>query len=190
MAIKISSIVSMLLLCGCLFVFPPALSIRCYRMVCEGEWCFGDVGEVDCEGEDDDRCGTLTFTTDGSTHNVIKNCTRSTQDCNQASTCERVADAIAGWGLAFSDCSMTCCEGDVCNAPEEELKLEEEDDHVVEGPITSVSIHSEKKAIKAYHMTLGKKKGPQLKLHGKKKDFASVKSTKEKLPKLVSSFRF
>ncbi|KAL9982980.1 hypothetical protein ACROYT_G005096 [Oculina patagonica] len=113
---------------------------------------------------------------DGSTHNVIKNCTRSTQDCNQASTCERVGDAIAGWGLAFSDCSMTCCEGDVCNAPEEELKLEEEDDHVVEGPITSVSIHSEKKAIKAYHMTLGKKKGRQLKLHGKKKDSASEKN--------------
>ena len=132
----------------------PLLDKDCYRMVCEGKWCYGDVGEVDCEGADDDRCGTLTFTTEGTVHNVIKNCTRSTQDCNQENTCERVENAIAEWGVSFSECSMTCCQGDVCNAPEEEFKLEEEDDRVV-GPITSISIHNRKKAIKAYHITAG-----------------------------------
>ena len=133
----------MLLLCCSIFVIPPAFGIRCYRMLCEGEWCYGDVGEVDCEGTDDDRCGTLTFTTEGSVHNVINNCTRSTQDCDQESTCESVENEIAEWGLSFSNCSMTCCEGDVCNAPEEEFKLEEEDDQLVKG----------KKSIKMYHLT-------------------------------------
>ena len=142
----------MLFLCGCLLVFvPPALSINCYHAVCEGEYCYGDVGEVECQGADDDTCGTLTFTTEGSIHNVIKNCTRSTQDCNQESTCERVESAVEEWGVSFSDCSMTCCQGNMCNAPEEAVKFEEADDHAV-APITSLSIHNQKKRIKTYHV--------------------------------------
>ena len=146
----------MLFLCGCLLVaIPPTFSIRCYRMVCESEYCYGDVGEVECQGADDDRCGTLTFTTEDSVHNVIKNCTRSTQDCNQDSTCERVESALAEWGVSFSDCSMSCCQGNMCNQPEEEFKLEEEDDRAV-GPIAAISIHNRNNAIKAYHIITGK----------------------------------
>ena len=133
-------------------------------MVCEGEWCYGDVGEVDCEGADDDRCGTLTFTTGGDTHNVIRNCTRSTQDCNQESTCTMVGDAIAEWDLSFSDCTMTCCEGDVCNAPDEEFKLEEEDDQVVKGPKPAVAMHDGKEVIKTYRIVSGE--GNMLHSHG------------------------
>ena len=135
-------------------VIPPALSIRCYHMVCEDEYCYEDVGEVECHGAGDDRCGTLTFTTEGSVHNVIKNCTRSTQDCNKESTCERVESAIAEWGVSFSDCSMSCCQGNMCNQPEEEIKLEEEDDRAV-GPIAAISTHNRDNAIKAYHIITG-----------------------------------
>ncbi|XP_020624531.1 uncharacterized protein LOC110061997 isoform X2 [Orbicella faveolata] len=171
MTVKISLIASMLFLCGCLLVvIPPALSIRCYRMVCEGEYCYGDVGEVECQGADDDMCGTLTFTTEGAFHNVIKNCTRSTQDCNEESTCERVETVVAEWGVSFSDCSMSCCQGNMCNAPEEEFKLEEEDDRAL-GPIASISIHNQNKAIKAYHIMSGKGKISHSKRHGKKKSF-------------------
>ncbi|XP_020624529.1 uncharacterized protein LOC110061997 isoform X1 [Orbicella faveolata] len=170
MTVKISLIASMLFLCGCLLVvIPPALSIRCYRMVCEGEYCYGDVGEVECQGADDDMCGTLTFTTEGAFHNVIKNCTRSTQDCNEESTCERVETVVAEWGVSFSDCSMSCCQGNMCNAPEEEFKLEEEDDRAL-GPIASISIHNQNKAIKAYHIMSGEGRYVALSILSTKQD--------------------
>lgn len=108
---------SIWLLCGLLVIVPPSLSIRCYRQACEGTECFWENREVECQGEDYDSCGTLTFTTGGSTHNVIKNCTRSAIECNEKATCDRVERAIAKWVQSFSDCSVTCCESDVCNAP-------------------------------------------------------------------------
>jgi len=42
----------------------------------------------------------------------------------------------------------------MCNAPEEEFKLEEEDDRAL-GPIAAISIHKQKKAVKAYHIVSG-----------------------------------
>ena len=142
----------MLFLCGCLFVIPPAVSIRCYYKACHGTFCLGETGEVDCEGADEDRCGTLTFAT-GTIQNVLRNCTRSTVDCNQESTCAKAGEVMAGWGFSsISDCVMTCCEGDVCNAPEEE---KEDDNQVVKGPKPPVAIYDEKKVIKTYRIVSG-----------------------------------
>ncbi|KAL9982993.1 hypothetical protein ACROYT_G005112 [Oculina patagonica] len=76
--------------------------------------------QVDCQGEEDDRCGTLTFTVDSSDSSIdvmIKNCTRSAIDCDQDAVCERVRTHVENHGGTLSDCSSSCCNSDNCNAP-------------------------------------------------------------------------
>ncbi|XP_078355165.1 uncharacterized protein LOC144639740 [Oculina patagonica] len=120
MALKVSLILAVYFLCGFLAVIQPAYSIRCYRKIVEDNEVHNNDGEVDCQGEEDDRCGTLTFTVDSSDSSIdvmIKNCTRSAIDCDQDAVCERVRTHVENHGGTLSDCSSSCCNSDNCNAP-------------------------------------------------------------------------
>ncbi|KAL9969702.1 hypothetical protein ACROYT_G021953 [Oculina patagonica] len=115
MALKVSLILAVYFLCG----FLPVYSIRCYSQTVENNKFLDNDGVVDCQGEGEDRCGTLTFTfTKGSHFNVmIKNCSRSALDCDQDVICERARARMEKHGGTMSDCSMSCCDSDNCNAP-------------------------------------------------------------------------
>ncbi|KAJ7392036.1 hypothetical protein OS493_014975 [Desmophyllum pertusum] len=120
MTLNIYLITSVLLLC--VVVIPPAFSIRCYRKSCVNDDCFHDVGEVQCQEVDDDRCGTLSFaseTADGIKTTVLQlNCTRSSVDCDEAVICASVGTFVMkDFNETLTECSDTCCNTDMCNAP-------------------------------------------------------------------------
>ncbi len=105
------------LLCGFLVAFPPVYSIRCYHKTVYNKQVINDEA-VDCKEKGYDKCGTLTFNLDSSSYNVlIKNCTRSTLDCDEAVACERASAVYKKHGLTVMDCSSSCCDSDNCNAP-------------------------------------------------------------------------
>ncbi|KAL9955720.1 hypothetical protein ACROYT_G037081 [Oculina patagonica] len=120
MALKVSLILAVYFLCGFLAVIQPAYSIRCYRKITKNNEVINNDGQVDCRGEGDDGCGTMTFTytEQSSSFNImIKNCTRSALDCDQNAVCERARASLAKDGATMSDCSLSCCNSDYCNAP-------------------------------------------------------------------------
>ena len=93
-------------------------SIRCYRKRVINNEVYNNDGEVDCLGQDDDRCGTLSYTVDFSIKVSSKNCTRSAVDCNQKEVCERLKTHVKNQGYNLvSNCSVVCCDSDYCNAP-------------------------------------------------------------------------
>lgn len=103
------------LLFGFLAVISPAYSLRCYEKKCLNGDCFVN-GEMDCEGEDYNRCGTMTYKywTNSFTAYLVKNCTRSVMDCNPGKLCDRAKRDIMG-GVTLSKCWVSCCDGDMCN---------------------------------------------------------------------------
>ncbi|KAL9982983.1 hypothetical protein ACROYT_G005099 [Oculina patagonica] len=124
------------LLCGLLAVIQPALSIKCYRQLCDGTDCYGRDETVECES-DADRCAIMTYKTDYDTNNVNRNCARSSTDCDQ-SPCDHLGTVMAEWDLSFSDCHNTCCEGDGCNAPSnDEAKFFKNHHHVAGNKVKS-----------------------------------------------------
>ena len=109
---------SVLLLCGFFLFVIPALSIRCYRQTCDGTECVGRKETVECES-DADRCASMTYITEGDTDSVSRNCARSGQDCDQT-PCDSFESTMDNWGLSISNCNVTCCEGNGCNAPSQD----------------------------------------------------------------------
>ena len=73
---------------------------------------------VDCPEEDDDKCGTLSFTLGSNYRGKVWNCTRSTHDdCNEEEICDHMRDLAADIDDTIEACSVTCCDGDGCNDP-------------------------------------------------------------------------
>ena len=104
-------------MCAYFAVIPPAQGINCFRKIVEDGEVHNNEGEVNCLGEDDDKCGTLTFTVDSSVDVMIKNCTRSAIDCNEEEVCERITAHVENLGRTLTQCSLSCCDTDMCNAP-------------------------------------------------------------------------
>ena len=71
-----------------------------------------------CLEEDDDRCGTMSFTLGSNIESKIWNCTRSTHDdCNEKVTCDYMRELAVTIDDTIESCVLTCCEGDGCNDP-------------------------------------------------------------------------
>ena len=71
---------------------------------------------VDCPEEEDDKCGTLSFTLGSNYRGKVWNCTRSTHDdCNEEEICDHMRDVAADIDDTIESCSVTCCDGDGCN---------------------------------------------------------------------------
>ena len=112
----------MWVLVGFIAVIPPASGISCYVKDCtyypdDEPYCRGS-GLVDCLEEDDDKCGTLSFTLGSNIRAKVWNCTRSTHDdCNEEMTCDHMRELAEDIGDTIESCAVTCCEGDGCNNP-------------------------------------------------------------------------
>ena len=107
---------------GFIAVIPPASGISCYVKDCtyypdDQPYCrYGEL--VDCLEEDDDQCGTLSFTLGSNIHVKVWNCTRSTHDdCIEEETCGHMRELAEDIGDTIESCAVTCCEGDGCNDP-------------------------------------------------------------------------
>ena len=107
---------------GFIAVIPPASGISCYVKDCtyypdDEPYCrYGEL--VDCLEEDDDQCGTLSFTLGSNIHVKVWNCTRSTHDdCIEEATCGHMRELAEDIGDTIESCAVTCCEGDGCNDP-------------------------------------------------------------------------
>ncbi|XP_078355910.1 uncharacterized protein LOC144640700 [Oculina patagonica] len=119
------------LLCGFLAVIPSTHSLRCYNKVCEDGDCVGITEGLVC-GEGYDKCGTLTFTTSSSIEVLQINCTISDRDCNEEDLRVRLTAFLSSFDETLSEFSVSCCDGDMCNAPAERKSDE-------------VNLHGEKK---------------------------------------------
>lgn len=120
--ILFSLLQSLAVLTGFIAVIRPASSISCYVKDCtyypDDEPYCRDSGLVDCLEEDDDRCGTLSFTLGSNIGVKVWNCTRSTHDdCNEQVTCDHMRKLAVDIDDTIESCAVTCCEGDECNDP-------------------------------------------------------------------------
>ena len=109
-------------LVGFIVIIPPASGISCYVKDCtyypnEEPYC-RDSGLVDCLEEDDDKCGTLSFTLGSNIRVKVWNCTRSTHDdCNEQATCDHMRELAVDIEDTIESCAVTCCDGEECNDP-------------------------------------------------------------------------
>ena len=108
-------------MCTYFAVIPPAQGIKCFRQKVEDGKVVNNEGEVDCD--DGDKCGTLTFTVDSSITIISRNCTKS--DCKEKKICNRIKSHVGILGGTLTECSVSCCYTDMCNAPG---KVQEEDE--------------------------------------------------------------
>ncbi|XP_020603369.1 uncharacterized protein LOC110042346 [Orbicella faveolata] len=122
MSPRIAFVISLAVLTGFIAVIRPASSISCYVKDCtyypDDEPYCRDSGLVDCLEEDDDKCGTLSFTLGSNIEVKVWNCTRSTHDdCNEQVTCDHMRKLAVDIDDTIESCAVTCCEGDECNDP-------------------------------------------------------------------------
>ena len=113
---------SLCVVVGFIAVIPSASGISCYLKDCmyypDGEpYCrYGEL--IDCPEEDDDKCGTLSFTLGSNYRGKVWNCTRSTHDdCNEEEICDHMRELAIDIDDTIESCAVTCCDGDGCNDP-------------------------------------------------------------------------
>lgn len=139
---------SLWVLVGFIVFIPPASGMSCYVKDCtyypDNEPYCRDSGLVDCLEEDDDRCGTLSFTLGSNIRAKVWNCTRSTHDdCNEQVTCDHMRELAIDIDDTIESCSVTCCDSDECNDPGK-MKEYISVDVFIQAPIFSTALLSNK----------------------------------------------